>query len=77
MEFLPAWMFLALTILLMAGFPVTFTKVNLTGKAYAIHDTEFVKKLLVEFEEKCKMSTGAQKLTPEIKRDLRRIVSPV
>ncbi|MBC2711679.1 MAG: TRAP transporter large permease subunit [Desulfosarcina sp.] len=25
MEFLPAWMFLALTILLMAGFPVTFT----------------------------------------------------
>lgn len=25
MEYLPAWMFLALTILLMAGFPVTFT----------------------------------------------------
>jgi len=25
MDFLPAWMFLALTILLMAGFPVTFT----------------------------------------------------
>jgi TRAP-type mannitol/chloroaromatic compound transport system permease large subunit len=25
MELLPAWMFLALTILLMAGFPVTFT----------------------------------------------------
>lgn len=25
MEFLPAWMFLALTVLLMAGFPVTFT----------------------------------------------------
>ena len=24
MEYLPAWMFLALTILLMAGFPVTF-----------------------------------------------------
>jgi len=25
MEYLPAWMFLALTILLLAGFPVTFT----------------------------------------------------
>ena len=25
MEYLPAWMFLALTVLLMAGFPVTFT----------------------------------------------------
>ena len=25
MEYLPAWMFLALTIILMAGFPVTFT----------------------------------------------------
>ncbi|MCG8333933.1 MAG: TRAP transporter large permease subunit, partial [Proteobacteria bacterium] len=25
MEYLPAWMFLALTILLMAGYPVTFT----------------------------------------------------
>ena len=25
MEYLPVWMFLALTILLMAGFPVTFT----------------------------------------------------
>ena len=25
MEYLPAWMFLALTIVLMAGFPVTFT----------------------------------------------------
>ena len=25
MEYLPGWMFLALTILLMAGFPVTFT----------------------------------------------------
>ena len=25
MEYLAAWMFLALTILLMAGFPVTFT----------------------------------------------------
>ena len=25
MEYLPAWMFLALTIFLMGGFPVTFT----------------------------------------------------
>ena len=32
MEFLPAWMFLALTILLMVGFPVTFT---LMGTALA------------------------------------------
>jgi len=32
MEYLPAWMFLALTILLMAGFPVTFT---LLGTALA------------------------------------------
>lgn len=32
MEYLPAWMFLALTILLMAGFPVTFT---LMGTALA------------------------------------------
>ena len=32
MEYLPAWMFLALTILLMAGFPVTFT---LMGTAMA------------------------------------------
>jgi tripartite ATP-independent transporter DctM subunit len=32
MEYLPAWMFLALTVLLMAGFPVTFT---LMGTALA------------------------------------------
>lgn len=35
MEYLPAWMFLALTILLMAGFPVTFTLLG-TGLCFGL-----------------------------------------
>ena len=44
MEYLPAWMFLALTILLMAGFPVTFTLLGtalcfgLLGFGYSFFD---------------------------------------
>lgn len=44
MEYLPAWMFLALTVLLMAGFPVTFTLLGtalcfgLIGFGYSFFD---------------------------------------
>ena len=38
MEYLPAWMFLALTVLLMIGFPVTFT---LLGTAFGVWALRF------------------------------------
>lgn len=37
------------------GFPITFTKANLSGKAYATQDPEFVNELLAEFWEKCQI----------------------
>jgi hypothetical protein len=37
------------------GFPVTFTKAKLDGKAHTTRDAELVKTLVAEFREKCRV----------------------